>query len=173
MRLWQKLNSFMSVFSKTRIFFNKIFFEFRLLKAGMKKDRFSRKHLSECLALVNQLIAETQMHAAALNSGCLRASHLSLQLEQQQLHAKVGRTNSYQKKLDNRSSENKTKVARVSSNKLKYEKTSLNKTYSNEAKQDQKCKTDSKPVSDEEKQKHQTSSLVRSVSNIFRSLLEL
>ena len=139
----------------------------------MKKDRFSRKHLSECLALVNQLIAETQMHAAALNSGCLRASHLSLQLEQQQLHAKVGRTNSYQKKLDNRSSENKTKVARVSSNKLKYEKTSVNKTYSNEAKKDQKCKTDSKPVSDEDKQKHQTSSLVRSVSNIFRSLLEL
>ncbi len=77
------------------------------------------------------------------------------------------------KKIDNRSSENKTKVGRVSSNKLKYEKTSVNKTYSNEAKQDQKCNTDSKPVSDEEKQKHQKSSLVKSVSNIFRSLLEL
>jgi len=79
----------------------------------MKEDRFSRRHLSECLSLVNQLIAETQMHAAALNSGCLRASHLSLQLEQQQLHAKIGWTNSYQKKLTTGALKTKQKLAEL------------------------------------------------------------
>ena len=136
-------------------------FLFRLLKAGMKQERFSVFRLTACLSLVNQLIAETQMHAAALNSGRLSSSHLSLQLRQQQIHAHVGRSSSF------RNMENSARE-KVGGSKRKQQKYTGSKTDSALASREHR--NSSKKVS---MQKNRKSSFINSFSNIFKAGLKL
>jgi len=69
--------------------------EIRLLKAGLEQERLSFLRLRAGLQLVNQLIAELQMHAAAVSSGRMSSSHLNFQLRQQQNFTNIGRAASF------------------------------------------------------------------------------
>jgi len=69
--------------------------EIRLLKSGLEQEHLNPDRLLTCLSTLHQLMAEIQMHAAALESGRLTAKHLATQLQQQQVVASVGRTASF------------------------------------------------------------------------------
>lgn len=132
----------------------------------MKQDRFSTVRLTACLSLVNQLIAETQMHAAALNSGRLSSNHLSLQLRQQQIYTNIGRASSF-RNMDNSACE------KAGMNKRKQQKYTGSKTDSALATREHRQKSESKKVSVNDKQKCRKSSILNSFSNIFKAGLKL
>jgi len=76
--------------------------DIRLLKSGLDQDRLNPDRLLTCLSTLHQLLAEIQMHAAALESGRLTAKHLATQLQQQQVVASVGRTASFNNNNNNK-----------------------------------------------------------------------
>jgi len=73
--------------------------QIRLLKAGLEQHRLSPDRLKLSLILIHQLSAEIQMHAAAVYSGRLGSSHLSLQI-QQQMVTNLGRDASFKSTAD-------------------------------------------------------------------------
>ena len=141
-------------------------FWFRLLKVGMKHDKFSTLHLTACLSLVNQLIVETQMHSSAHNSGHLRSNHLSLQLRQQQLHANVGRSSSFR----NMGSSDRE---RVEGKKKKQQNMSGSRTSSALVSREHLQTTVLIKSSINDKQKNKKSSVIKNFSNIFKNGLKL
>jgi len=83
--------------------------DIRLLKSGLDQDRLNPDRLLTCLSTLHQLLAEIQMHAAALESGRLTAKHLATQLQQQQVVASVGRTASFNNNNNNKQAKQQLK----------------------------------------------------------------
>ena len=136
------------------------FFFFRLLKSGLDQDRLNPDRLLTCLSTLHQLLAEIQMHAAALESGRLTAKHLATQLQQQQVVASVGRTASF-----NNNSSNK----QAAKQQLKYGGSKTDSALLRSATTSQvKARRPSKTAAARRK-----SSLMDSFSNIFKVGLKI
>jgi len=146
-----------SVFSRCY----KVGMEIRLLKSGLKQNRLCTERLASCLALVNQLTHEIQLHRAAQRSGRLSAFSLAMQQQQQAAAAAIPRTRSF-----------RDPGAKAGKSLRKYRGSKTDSALADPAAVD-RTSAAKRSARDVTKSKSRKSSLIGSFSNMFKAGLKL